>query len=148
LQYQIKRLSLPHPSQCRAGNKKPHMTNTLVPHEIAVELSKLGFDWYVHNLYDNHPSRTLALVEGDFDNYNNTCYGWQHSAPDIYQAAAWLRANGVYVSANLHKTKVDCWYVSVVNLKNGKEMYIKVNFPDHDTAYIDGIKNALKLINN
>lgn len=123
------------------------MTNTLVPHEIAVKLKEKGFDLPCAYYYDSDGKRnSYSRNNAVFQDFNNRMgYEDCFSAPDIYQAAAWLRSKGLHIVAVV----VDgggSWVSEVQDIATGN--YIEPAFlrPDHDTSYIAGIENALKLV--
>jgi hypothetical protein len=118
------------------------MTNTLVPHEIAVELKRLGFDWLVNHMYGNLQEGAVVTCW-----HNHNCMDTLVSAPDIYQAAAWLReVKGVHVFA-FPSALFFGWDYRVMDVTTKKLLNILAEtFPDHDTAYIAGIENGLKLV--
>jgi len=129
------------------------MTNTLVPHEIAVELKEKGFSEPCTHYYDSDGLHDYGGRNSErYQDFNNRVgYEDCYSIPDIYQAAAWLRGKGISVVANEHYSG---WYyevnrtpvkIGVIN-KFASSSNDESQFPDHDTAYIAGIANAVKLV--
>lgn len=135
------------------------MTNTLVPHEIAVELHKAGYP-FMNSIYGRTVTNIGVMKSVQYVDIPATDeLPANIELPDIYQAAAWLRSKGVHISVqpdyDWEAEIRNVWHCVVWEIHenlNPQPDIVRdyagaiIAFPDHDTSYIAGIANAVKLV--
>jgi hypothetical protein len=123
--------------------------NKIVTYNQAIALKSLGFDvpcaaWYNYKAeLRDHIVETTSSNTGSFTKMPDCA-----DAPDLYDAAAWLRRNGWHVQPMLNGVR-SMYFVRVYELiGNGDVIEGERQFDEYDDAVSHGIDLAIKRLNH